>query len=44
MKQKTAGALKDIKIDELKTGFEQCQWRKCLDRCIASNGESFEGD
>ena len=33
---------KHIKIDEFKNCFEQ--WKKCLDRCIASNGEYFEGD
>ena len=42
MKQKTAKALKGIKIDEFKNCFEQ--WKNCLDRCIASNGEYFEGD
>ena len=35
-------ALKDIKIDEFKNCFEQ--WKKYLYRCIASNGEYFEGD
>ena len=42
VKQETAEALKDIKIDEFKNCFEQ--WKKCLNRCIASNGEYFEGD
>ena len=41
-KPKMAEALKDIKIDEFKNCFEQ--WKKCLNRCIASNGEYFEGD
>ena len=41
VKQKTAEALKGIKIDEFKHCFEQ--WKKCLDRCIASHGEHFEG-
>ena len=41
VKQKTAKALKSIKIDEFKNGFEH--WEKHLDRCIASNGEYFEG-
>ena len=41
VKQKTAEALKGIKINEFKNCFEQ--WKKCLDRCIASNGEDFEG-
>ena len=42
VKQKMAEALKGIKIDEFKNCFEQ--WGKCLSRCIASNGEYFEGD
>ena len=42
MKQKTAEALKDTKIDEFKNCFEQ--WKKCLDRYIPSKGEYFEGD
>ena len=42
LKQKTAEALKGIKIDEFKNCFEQ--WKKHLDNCIASNGEYFEGD
>ena len=41
-KQKTAEALKGIKIHEFKKCFGQ--WRKHLHRCIASNGECFEGD
>ena len=40
MKWKTAEALKGIKIDEFKNCFEQ--WKICLNRCIASNGEYFE--
>ena len=40
-KQKMAEALKDIKIDKFKNCFEQ--WKQCLDRCIASNGEYFDG-
>ena len=42
MRQKTAVKLKGKKIDEIKHCFEQ--WKKRLDRCIASNGEYFEGD
>ena len=42
VKQKTAKALKGIKIDEFKNCFEQ--WNKDLDKCISSNGEYFEGD
>ena len=42
VKQKTAEALKGIKINEFKSCFEQ--WQKCLDRCIASNGDNSEGD
>ena len=42
VKQKMAEALKGIKIDEFRIFFEQ--WKKHLDRCIASNGEYFEGD
>ena len=42
VKQKTAEALKYIKIGKLKNYCEQ--WEKCLHRCIASNGEYFEGD
>ena len=40
-KQKTAKALKGIKINKFKNCFEQ--WKKGLNRCIASNGEYFEG-
>ena len=41
VKQKMAGARKGIKIDAFKKCFEQ--WKKCLDRCTAPNGEYFEG-
>ena len=37
VKQKMAEALKGIKINEFKNCFEQ--WKKYLDRSIASNGE-----
>ena len=40
-KQKTAEALKDIKIDKFKNCLEQ--WKKHLNRCTVSNGEYFEG-
>ena len=42
VRQKTAEAAESIKIDEFKNWFEQ--WKKRLDRCIASDGEYFEGD
>ena len=42
VKQKIAEALKGIKIDPFKTCFEHRGKR--LKRCIASNGEYFEGD
>ena len=42
MKQEMAEALKGIKIKEFKNWFEQ--WKKCLSRCIVSNGEYFEDD
>ena len=42
MKQKTAKALKVTKIDKFKNCSEQ--WKKHLNRCIASSGEYFEGD
>ena len=41
VKQKTAEALKGIKIDEFKNWSSG---EKRLDRCIASNGDCFEGD
>ena len=37
-----AEALKGIKINEFKNRLEQ--WEKCLDRCVASDGEHLEGD
>ena len=42
VKQKMTEALKGIKIDKFKNCFEQ--WKKRLNRCIASNGEYFESD
>ena len=42
VKQKMAEALKGIKIKEFKNCFEQ--WKNGLSRCIASNGQYFEGD
>ena len=39
---KMAEALKDIKINEFKNCFDQ--WKKHLNRYIASNREYFEGD
>ena len=42
VKQKTAEALRGIKIKEFKNCFEP--WDKSLDRCITSAGEYFEGD
>ena len=39
--QKMAEAVKGIKIDKFKNCFEV---EKCLNGCIASNGEYFEGD
>lgn len=41
VKQKTAEALKGIKIDKFKHCSEQ--WEKRLDVLIALNGEDFEG-
>ena len=43
IKQKMAEALKGIKIGKFKKCFEQWK-KKHFDRCIASNGEYFEGD
>ena len=40
--QKMAEALKGIKIDKFKNCSEQ--WKKHLNRGIASDGEHFEGD
>ena len=37
-----AEALKSMKIEEFKHGFEQ--WKIHLDRYIASNGEYFGGE
>ena len=42
VKQKTAEALKGSKIKGFRNCFEQ--WKKCLDRCIASNRKYFEDD
>ena len=42
VKQKMTEALKGIRIDKVKGCF--AQWKKCLNRCIASNVEYFEGD
>ena len=42
VKQKTAEALKGIKIYKFKNCFEQ--WKNHLNGCIASNGDYFEGD
>ena len=42
VEQKTAEALKGIRINKFKNCFEQ--WKKCLNRCIVSNGKYFEGD
>ena len=42
VKQKMAETLKGIKISEFKNCVEQ--WKKCLDRCIVSNGEYSEGE
>lgn len=39
--KKSTEALKGIKIDKFKNGFEQ--WEKCLVRCTASNEDYFEG-
>lgn len=35
-------ALDDIKVEEFQRCFKQ--WEKRLDKCIAANGEYFEGD
>ena len=42
VKQKMAEALKTSKSMSLKTVLSR--GKRCLDRYIASNGESFEGD
>ena len=41
VKEKNDRALKIIKNDEFANYLEQ--WKKCLNRGIASNGEHFEG-
>ena len=43
VKQKTAEALKDIRLNEFKNCPEQWK-KKCFSGCIASNAEYFEGD
>jgi len=35
-------ALDNIKLEEFQACFQQ--WEKRLDKCIACNGEYFEGD
>ena len=42
VKQKTAEALKGIKVDEFKNSSEQ--WEKRRHRCTASDAEYSEGD
>ena len=42
VEQKMAEALKGVKINNSKTVLSS--GKKGLDRCIASNGEYFEGD
>ena len=42
VKQNMAEALKRIKMEDFKNCSEQ--WKKCLDKCVASNAEYFEGD
>ena len=42
VKQKMAEALKGTKIEEFKNCLEQ--WKKDLQRCIASKGEYYAGD
>ena len=42
VKQKMSEALKGITINKFTNCLEQ--WKKHLDRYIASNGEYFEGD
>ena len=41
-RKKTAEALKGIKINEFKNSLEP--WKKLFNRCIASNGDYFEGE
>jgi len=42
VKRASQEALNNIKLQQ----FQRCftQWEKRLDKCIASNGEYFEGD
>jgi hypothetical protein len=42
VKKKTTEALKGITLKEFQDCFEK--WKTRLDRCIASNGQYFEGD
>jgi len=42
VKKKTTEALKGITLQEFQDCFEK--WETRLDRCIASNGQYFEGD
>jgi hypothetical protein len=42
VKEKTTGAIKGITLEEFQDCFET--WKTRLDRCIASNGQYFEGD
>jgi hypothetical protein len=42
VKTKTMEALKGITLQEFQDCFKK--WKTCLDRCIASNGQYFEGD
>ena len=37
-----AEAMKGIKIDKFKNCFKQ--WKRYLDRCVASNEDYIEGD
>lgn len=42
VKKKTTESLKAITSQEFQNSFQQ--WKTRLDKCIASNGEYFEGD
>jgi hypothetical protein len=42
VREKTTEALKAITLQEFQNCFEQ--WKKLWDKCIASQGEYFEGD
>jgi len=42
VREKTTEALKAITLQEFQNCFEQ--WKKWWDKCIASQGEYFEGD